>query len=162
MIYTTLQQQVNSLLELITRINPPVYTRKSPMLGEGSIGQHVRHVVEMMQCLLAGYDNGIVNYDHRKRDSRIETDTFFTAAILRELLIGLQQPDKGLTLQQEETNDTVVTTFARELLYNTEHAIHHMALIKVALREMQLDITGENFGVAAATIRYKKTEICVQ
>ncbi len=162
MVYTALKEQVQSLLDLLTGINPSVYTFKSPMLGQGSIGQHVRHVVEMMQCLCAGYNSGIINYDHRKRDSRIETDTFFTSAILQELLSGLQQPDKGLTLQQEETSDAVVSTFKRELLYNTEHAIHHMALIKVALREMQLDITGENFGLAPATIRYKAKALCAQ
>ncbi len=162
MIQASLQEQLISLQQLLQQISSSHYLNKSNMLGSSSIGQHVRHVVEMMQCLLNGYETGIVNYDERKRDNRIETDKLFTANLLQELLLGLQQPDKGLSLQQEANNETVQTTYKRELLYNTEHAIHHMALIKVALREMGIDIKNENFGVAPATIRYKQSTACVQ
>jgi hypothetical protein len=43
------------------------------------------------------------------------------------------------------------------MVYNTEHAIHHLALIKVALIEMQLQVIDENFGMAYSTIKYKAT-----
>ena len=162
MIYASLQEQLQSLQQLLQVINSSDYMYKSNMLQSNSIGQHVRHVVEMLQCLLNGYEAGIVNYDERKRDTRIETDKNFTAALLQEVSVNLQQPDKGLTLQQDGNYEAVHTTFKRELLYNTEHAIHHMALIKVALREMKIDIKNENFGVAPATIRYKNAIACVQ
>lgn len=162
MIYASLKEQLQSLQRLLQLINNSNYNYKSNMLESNSIGQHVRHVVEMLQCLLNGYEPGIVNYDERKRDIRIETDKTFTAGILQEISINLQQPDKGLTLQQDGNYEAVHTTFKRELLYNTEHAIHHMALIKVALREMGIDIKNENFGVAPATIRYKNAAACVQ
>lgn len=162
MIHASLQEQLISLQQLLQQISSSHYLNKSNMLGSSSIGQHVRHVVEMMECLQNGYETGIVNYYERKRDSRIETDKIFAANILQQLLLHLHQPDKGLTLLQETTNETVQTTFKRELLYNAEHAIHHMALIKVALREMKIDIVNENFGMAPATIRYKQSTACVQ
>ena len=126
------------------------------MLGSSSIGQHVRHVVEMMQCLQNGYEGGIVNYDERKRNTRIESDNLFAANLLKELLLTLQQPDKGLALQQEGNDEAVQTTYKRELLYNTEHAIHHMALIRVGISEASTINISDEFGVASSTIKYRK------
>ena len=47
----------------------------------------------------------------------------------------------------------------RELVYNIEHAIHHMALIKIGIKEVapQLQLP-EGFGVANSTIRHKKQQ----
>ncbi len=66
-------------------------------------------------------------------------------------------------LLQNTFNDRAIITessYQRELLYNLEHSIHHQALIKVALLEIQHDLVDENFGVAQSTIEYRKK--CVQ
>ena len=162
MVQVSLMAQLHSLLQMLKGINSDNYTKKSAMLGSSSIGQHTRHIIEMIQCLLCGYQQGLINYETRSRDVQIETDKFFTITLLQNLLLNLQQPDKILILQQEEPGELINSTYKRELLYNTEHAIHHMALIKVALRELGIDITDENFGVAPATIRYKQSAACVR
>jgi hypothetical protein len=56
--------------------------------------------------------------------------------------------------ENELQENKVSTTYHREIVYNTEHIIHHLALIKVALIEMKLNIVDENFGMAYATIKY--------
>jgi hypothetical protein len=46
----------------------------------------------------------------------------------------------------------------RELVYNIEHAIHHMALIKIGLRaEFSSVIIPDSFGVASSTLRYDQS-----
>ena len=162
MIAQLLQQQLVSLQQLLIKLAAEQYQYRSAMLDSNSIGQHVRHVAEMIQCLLNGYEENIVDYDARKRDIRIETDGAFAFRLLQYFSEVLQRPDKTLTLQQSMCSEVVHTTYYRELHYNTEHAIHHMALIKVALREMNINIVDENFGVASATIRYKKEQTCAQ
>ena len=52
-------------------------------------------------------------------------------------------------------SEEITTTYFREVLYNTEHVIHHLALIKVALIDMDLDLADKNFGMAYSTIKYK-------
>ena len=48
------------------------------------------------------------------------------------------------------------SSFYRELAYNIEHAIHHMALLKVAVNQTLTYIElPQNFGVASSTIRYQ-------
>lgn len=160
MISQLLKEQLKSLQGLLEKINKDEYQYRSAMLGTNSIGQHVRHIAEMIQCMLNGYDEGVVDYDARKRDARIETNIFFTVSLLQQFMEDIQRPDRGLTLQQHLCSEMIHTTYYRELHYNTEHAIHHMALIRVALREMNIDIVDENFGVANATIQYKKQQLC--
>lgn len=49
------------------------------------------------------------------------------------------------------------TFINRELAYCLEHSIHHQALIKVGLKEQNIEnLIDENFGVAPATIRHKQ------
>ncbi|MBK7681685.1 MAG: hypothetical protein IPJ26_04015 [Bacteroidetes bacterium] len=58
-------------------------------------------------------------------------------------------------------NDTVNSTYKRELAYNIEHAIHHMAIIKIAIENAYSDIVLDKaFGVAPSTIRFQRE--CVQ
>jgi hypothetical protein len=50
------------------------------------------------------------------------------------------------------------TTVARELFYMLEHTVHHMAIIKMAVVNENLNIDiPENFGVANSTIQYQKS-----
>jgi hypothetical protein len=82
-------------------------------------------------------------------------------SIINKILQEVKMPEKELSLFVQQLDDlkacTVNTTFFREIVYNTEHAIHHLALIKVALIEMKLDIVEPDFGVAYSTILYKSS-----
>jgi hypothetical protein len=158
-----LNKQLTDLLDLIGNLEPMQYTKKCTMLGDISIGQHVRHIVEMVQCLVQGYESGMVNYDARKRDVRIETDIYFASKKINELVDEILLENKSMELWREDAHSASVTTFYfREVVYNTEHALHHMALIRVALREMGLDIVDEHFGVAPSTVRYLSDSVKIK
>ena len=78
------------------------------------------------------------------------------------MINNVTQPDKHMKLVTECEEGGLInivrTTYFREIVYNTEHAIHHLALIRVALREMKLDIVGDEFGMAYSTIKYFSTQ----
>ena len=57
--------QLSASLELL---NDSQYVYNSKILSNASIGQHVRHIIEMFVCLEDGYAQGVVNYENRKRD----------------------------------------------------------------------------------------------
>lgn len=154
-----LNKQFNDLLILIGNLGQEYYTNKSMMLGGVSIGQHVRHILEMTQCLVQGYSIGIVNYHARKRDVRIEADPLFAIKQIEDLKNEVLLENKQLELWSDGIRSSAITTFYfREVVYNTEHALHHMALIRVALREMELDMVDEYFGVAPSTVQYQQTK----
>jgi hypothetical protein len=45
----------------------------------------------------------------------------------------------------------------RELAYDLEHSIHHQAIIKIAMKNLNSEYAlNENFGVARSTIRFRE------
>jgi hypothetical protein len=163
MIFIQLTEQMQALQQLLLVLNNVQYTHKIDHLGKASIGGHTRHIIELLQCAIDGYNIGNVDYVNRKRNLSLENDKHLAIEALQALQTEMVLPDKLLTMVVDEigntTAPTVSTTYFREMVYNTEHAIHHLALIKVALIEMQLQVIDENFGMAYSTIKYKATLI---
>ena len=98
-----LQQTVKSvfvqLSESLHRLTDAQYIQPSKTLFNATIGQHVRHIIELFICLEKGYDAGIVNYEKRKRDLVIEADKDFANRLLQEINANLEKPDKKLLLE---------------------------------------------------------------
>lgn len=159
MIFIQLSQQLQSLSDLLLSLHDEQYNHKIGHLGNASIGGHTRHIIELLQCAVNGYKSGEVDYFNRRRNLDLETNRLLAHATLQQLQNGIKFPDKQLKLFTVKSDDsdyaTVTTSYFREIVYNTEHAIHHLALIKVALLEMNLNIVDENFGMAYSTIQYK-------
>jgi len=139
------------------------YSKRSQHLNS-SIGQHVRHTIELFQSLINGYEAGVVNYDNRKRDVTIETDKAVAIKMMHYILEAINRPSKKIVLEAGFGEDSdgilIESNFDRELAYNLEHAIHHMALIRVGINELTNIIVPEKFGVAPSTIKHR--EECVQ
>ena len=158
MIFIQITEQLKSLSNLLLLLNDKQYNRKITFLGNASIGGHTRHIIELLKCAADGYNDGVVDYLNRVRELAIETDKSFAILELSFLTNQMIRPDKEMKLViepgEESTANDVTTTYFREIVYNTEHTIHHLALIRVALREMELEIVGDDFGMAYSTIKY--------
>jgi len=158
MIFIQLSEQLQLLRSLLKKLDNEQYVQKISFLGNASIGAHTRHIIELLKCVTDGYELGAVDYINRIRDLSLESDHVLAIHEIEQLLLIVNKPDKQMDLATENTElafaKTVTTTYFREIVYNAEHAIHHLALIRVALRELKLDIVGDNFGMAYATIKY--------
>ena len=158
MIFIQITEQLKSLSNLLLLLTGTQYNQKIAFLGNASIGGHTRHIIELLNCAIDGYKVGTVDYLNRVRDLVLETDKSFAMQELRRLAEQIKQSDRQMDLVIEGNEDSstncVTTTYFREIVYNAEHAIHHLALIRVALREMKLEIGGEDFGMAYSTIKY--------
>jgi hypothetical protein len=162
MIFIQITEQLKSLSNLLLLLNDKQYNQKIAFLGNASIGGHSRHIIELLKCATDGYHTGTVDYLNRVRNLAIETDKLAAMQELSLMASQLIQPDKKLKLivESDEVSvaNYVTTTYFRENVYNAEHAIHHLALIRVALREMKLEIVGNDFGMAYSTIKYLATQ----
>lgn|SRR5574343_20722 len=130
-------------------------------LSNNTIGQHVRHIIELFQCLEQGYEGGVVNYEKRKRDASIETDKNLAISLLKQIASGLDKPNKDMKLQaayydEAEAAVSIDTNYIREVAYNLEHTIHHMALIRVGINEVSSVTLPEDFGVASSTVKHHR------
>jgi hypothetical protein len=149
------------LTESLHQLTPTQYTQPSKILFNASIGQHVRHVVELFLCLENGYGTGVVNYEKRKRDYKIETDKDFAIQLIKDIYHRLERPNIDLVMEAEDYEDVsgvvaIPSNYYREIAYNLEHTIHHMALIRVGINEVSSLILPDEFGVAYSTIKFRK------
>jgi hypothetical protein len=149
------------LSETLNQLNNEEYVHPGKTILNATIGQHVRHIIELFQCLEKGYDNGIVNYEKRKRDYQIETNKELAVFLLNEVYQDLEKENKEIILEVENYCDSlqivsIPSNYYRELAYNLEHTIHHMALIRVAVNEVSSIELPEEFGVAYSTVKYRQ------
>lgn len=153
------------LTDTLQQLSAEQYKQPSKILFNATIGQHTRHIIELFMELDKGYETGTVNYEKRKRDYLIETDKDFAASLLFEIYNRLNKPDKELILESnydEHSNEVIAikSNYYREVIYNLEHTVHHMALIRVGVTEVSGIKLPEGFGVASSTTKYRK--VCAQ
>lgn len=160
--FSAIRHTLEELKDLLNQLSNEDFALPILYLGNSSVGEHTRHIIEMFQCLLNSYESGLLNYDDRKRNSLIQTDTNFAIQSIDDIIKSIEIENKSIVLNQifYENNVSIETNYFRELLYNLEHCIHHQALIKVAVFQLgDIQLT-ETFGIAASTIEYRKQ--CVQ
>ncbi len=157
----SIQHHLNSLIHLIEQLDSNAYCHKSVYLSNASIGGHTRHIIEIFECLVNGYESGIVDYINRERNLEIESSKELAIVKMQKLVQAVKLKDKELRIlcEDEQMDPSIRSTYYRELMYNIEHIIHHLALIKVTLVELKLDLVDENFGFAYSTIKYKNNQL---
>lgn len=157
---------LNQLTDIVNQLSEADFIKPSESLSRSTIGQHLRHTLEFFICFQQGYENGLINYDKRAHDKSIETDKYIALSAINRIADFVNQlQEKVLRLevgydQHKEDFVTVETNATRELVYNIEHAVHHMAIMKIGIREVApyLELP-PTFGIAVSTIRYQEVAV---
>jgi hypothetical protein len=157
---------LDKLIFLLETIALPNFTRQRKIISDATVGQHVRHIVEFYQCLQKGLPNNEINYDDRCRNVMIECDLIYAIGVLNQLKLFIKsiQNEQELLLRAnfsaaEDMDCIIPTSLSRELAFVLDHSVHHLAIIKIALADDGHSFA-EDFGVAAATLKYRQT--CAQ
>ena len=162
---------LNMISELTHQLGVNNISRPLEILSGSTIGQHIRHMVEFYGCLIASKEKNIISYDKRERKIELETSPLFiktTIADILEDVNGLNLLGKvsleGSFSEDTEEQDVIVSSVYREMAYCLEHTVHHLAIVKMAIKvEFPEVILDKNFGVPYSTIRYRKEqEECAQ
>lgn len=151
-------------------ISPQAYGQPMDLLSGSTIGQHTRHILEFYACLAEqgeGNPNPRINYAARRRDFQLESDPEYALAQSQVLAgrLGHLEESKACSVDCSEHGEEGLetrSTLGREIQYNVEHTIHHLAIIKIALRLAAPGISlPDHFGVAPSTIRHRQ-DACAQ
>ena len=161
---------LKDLQHYLSVIDPVTYQAPLELLSGSTIGQHTRHIIEFYHCLLEQSNNeagSVIDYSKRRRDYLIESQPDHALQYVNELCDKLNDLDTTLLCKLDcsehgQEGILVESTIGRELIYNIEHTVHHLAIIKIALKSVMpaLDLP-EHFGVAPSTIRHRQ-EACAQ
>jgi len=162
----TLRQASNRILDQLIVLGGSMtdeqFTKELPVLFMNSIGKHYRHIIEFYGVMLEGFDSGRVNYDSRSHDPYLERSRGKCLQVLQQLKNRFLEPvwpdpielTGSYSLDSDKTF-SLATNAAREIVYNIEHAIHHMALIRIAIQHEYPDLhVQEEFGYAISTLKH--------
>ena len=158
----TSSEILKQLSDLAGKLSDDQYRQDLAILNNNSIGKHYRHIVEFISILFKAQGSGLVEYDKREHDTVLETDRSQMIHTISELEAKLQSPplhqEMKLKVSYDLASDESVevsTCWERELIYNIEHAIHHMAIIRIALNSNFPGIeVNKHFGIAYSTVKY--------
>lgn len=154
--------QVQSLLDLM---NNKSYSQPLTTFNGSSVGQHIRHIVDFYLCLINGLDASNINYDKRERNPNIETDCLAAKNRIAIIANKVQTVDiekrvmvcSSYVADENVELKSVPSSIGRELMYAYDHAIHHLAMIKIGMQihfpEILID---KDLGVAPSTLKYRQ------
>jgi len=148
--------------ELLERIDDTQYTRGDALTPGGGIGRHVRHCLEFYACFLRGLPLERIDYVHRERGGKVETDRTSALGEVRAIIAALERLDGAavdavLAVRSEEygegVEDWTASTPAREAQFLASHTTHHFAVVAILLRSAGIEPPAE-LGVAPSTLRH--------
>ncbi|MBL7803402.1 MAG: hypothetical protein JNL02_06685 [Saprospiraceae bacterium] len=155
----------DQMAELLAALKPASFCTPLKILHGSSIGQHFRHILEFYTCLIEGCDSGMVNYGGRRREQRIEESPAAALAVLEYTMTIVGQLDEQTTILVEsefsdrgsDNRPAYPSSIGRELQYAFDHAVHHLAIIRIGLESSFPDlVVPANLGVAPSTLKYRK------
>lgn len=170
MVNIELKNAVKGVLEqlaaVVGQMSQSDFKKPVSTLNNATVGQHVRHTLEFFTCLLDGHISGVVNYDKRNHDKSIEQDKSQALTSLNSIITFIEKVKENYQFKLEvdygidtDLSSSMDTNLNRELAYNIEHAIHHMALIKIGIQAICPQVSlPANFGVANSTVKYNRSQ----
>ena len=157
--HAALARLLDELAAVLRQVAPAAYTAR-PFPGiSGSIGQHVRHILDHVSGLCATARSGVLSYDWRERGTDVEADAGAALRTIRHLQGALAQFDDcdgnaPIILTSVVSRGTAPvaarSTLAREILFVISHTVHHQALIALLLSTNGFGVPG-TFGLAPST-----------
>jgi uncharacterized damage-inducible protein DinB len=150
----------------LSKISPEAYQQPLDLYSGSSLGQHTRHWIEFFQCLIdQSMTDGLLCYDKRKRDLALETIPDKAIDALHAMEQSMNKlPSLGKIILTSEMSDgtevQLSTSLGRELWFVIEHAVHHLALIKIGLKALYPDWQlPEHFGMATSTMNHQSKSL---
>lgn len=159
------EQMLRQIENLLSLVDSEAYSQPLELFNGSSIGQHVRHILNFYQALLDGVNIQLVDYAQRERDPRVESDPLFAREIFRQIALEISGLEESNALyvhadffpEEEAERPLVQSSVGRELMFAFDHAVHHLAIIKIGLRIAQPDLpVAYELGIAPSTLKYQK------
>lgn len=139
------------------------YRMPLEVFNGSTIGQHFRHIFDFYHCLLRDLESGPVDYCNRERHPRIESEPVYAKEKFSELMTRIEglQEEEAVKVRADFTANEMVprpvvhSTVGRELMFAFDHAVHHLAIIKIGIQTAFPNVKlEENLGVAPSTLKH--------
>jgi len=147
-------------IKLLGSVSDTQYADTSVKPYHSSIGGHMRHILDIFDCIFEGLDNGHIDLTARKRNQLVERSARVGIAYFEQTLVKLEAL-KGADLDKiiDVSDDlglgmvTAKYTLAAALIQAHSHAMHHFASLGYIVTELGIDLPHQDFGFNPTTPR---------
>lgn len=149
--------------KLVWNIEQDQYTDNGVAPYYSSIGIHMRHVLDIFDCIFDGLHVKSIDLTKRKRNEVIEQERL-EGLRYYDMIIGKLQKlgSEDLDLEIEVSDDLgkgmvkAKYTLAAVLIQAHSHAIHHFASIGYIIHQLGISLPDEDFGYNPTTPKTMK------
>jgi hypothetical protein len=167
--FLTLQKAMVELRELARALSDFQFGFQIERPFKSSVGAHFRHCVDHLNALVVLFEKGYVDYEDRKRGEPYETNKGLALAKLDQveekvfahgdLHFKINDTVKIATSSVQPCgsiqNTLIQSTLGREIYFVASHTVHHIALMKIQVALMGVDLN-ESLGLALGTQKWQK------
>jgi len=157
-----IENNLNRGIKLLKYISDNEYCDTSIAPYYSSIGGHMRHILDVFDCVFDGLESSNINLINRKRNELAEQYT----------KNGIEYIEKTITLlrklEQEDFNRIVKVTddlglgiitanytLSAILIQAHSHAIHHFASVGYMISQLGINLPDDDFGFNPTTPKPK-------
>ncbi len=161
-----IEHNLNRGVRLLNSINDTQYSDTTVEPYHSSIGGHMRHILDVFDCIFCGLETKQIDLTARKRNELAEQKIAFGLLYFEETIEKLQNL-KAVDLNQKVavSDDlglgmvTAAYTLSSVLIQAHSHAIHHFASIGYVICKLGIELPDADFGYNPSTPRCAKQEV---
>ena len=153
-------------IKLLNAIDESQYTDVSVAPYYSSIGIHMRHILDVFDCVFSGLESKSVDLSARKRNELVEQKISLGLGYFNEIITNLEGLDaENLDIIVQVKDDlglgfvTANYTLASILIQAHSHAIHHFASIGYIISQLDINLPDADFGYNPTTPRNENIEL---
>ncbi len=157
---------LNRSVLLLNSIDDMQYSDISVAPYNSSIGGHIRHILDVFDCIFDGLSIGEVNLVARKRNELTEQKTTFGLIYIEntiDKLHGLENVDFDKIIAVKDDlglgEITQNYTLGSVLIQAHSHAIHHFASLGYLIHQLGINLPDADFGYNPTTPRGEKLNV---
>ena len=145
-------------IRLLNSISNEEYSNTTIAPYYSSIGTHMRHILDVFDCIFEGLETGNINLINRKRNQFAEINitagiTYFNDIIDRLNAMDLSELDRIVDVTDDLGMGIVSAkyTLIGILIQAHSHAIHHFASVGYVISQLNIQLPDADFGFNPTT-----------
>ncbi|MDD3721815.1 MAG: DinB family protein [Lutibacter sp.] len=153
-----IEKNLHRGIQLLNCISDDEYNNMAVSPYYSSVGVHIRHILDMFDCIFDGLESGNINLINRKRNELVENYTqygitYFENIIQRLKLIDTDDFDKIVVVTDDLGLGIVAVnyTLSSILIQAHSHAIHHFASVGYIISQLGIALPDADFGFNPTT-----------
>lgn len=157
-----IEKNLNRGIQLLKNISDSEYSNTTIAPYYSSIGGHMRHILDVFDCVFEGLPTSEINLINRNRNELSETYIkngieYFEKTIINLQMLKSEDFDSIVKVKDDLGMGAISAnyTLAAILIQAHSHAIHHFASVGYIISQLGINLPDDDFGFNPTTPRDK-------